>query len=252
MNSTDHFSTKSKEYSFSRPHYPESLFEYLSKVTPLRGVVWDCATGNGQAAIGLCKYFRKVIASDMSKNQIENGFERDNIFYKVFAAEKTDLPDDSIDLITVAQAAHWFNFERFYDEVRRVSKKSDSVIAIWSYGMHRINPEIDKISDRLTVGGDILGNYWPKETEFVKNNYETIPFPFEEFRSPNFEMMVEWNLNDLFSYMETWSSVKKFQLQNHYNPLGLIRKDFEDLWGEENQKRIVKWNLNLRIGCIKH
>lgn len=252
MGSTDHFSTKSKEYSFSRPHYPESLFEYLSKVTPNRDVVWDCATGNGQAAIGLSKYFNKVIASDMSKNQIENGFERDNIFYDVFPAESANLPDDSIDLITVAQAVHWFNFERFYDEVRRVSKKTGAIIAIWSYGMHKINPEIDKISDRLTVGGDILGNYWPKETEFVKDDYETIPFPFEEFRSPKFEMIVEWNLRDLLSYMETWSAVKKFQLQEHSNPLNLIRKDLGDLWGQEEQKRIVKWDLNIRIGNIKH
>jgi ubiquinone/menaquinone biosynthesis C-methylase UbiE len=252
MYPTDHFSTKSNEYSFSRPHYPESLFEYLSKVTSNREVVWDCATGNGQAAIGLCKYFKKVIASDMSKNQIENRFVRDNIFYEVFPAETANLSDDSIDLITVAQAIHWFNFERFYDEVWRVSKKSGSIIAVWSYGMHKINPEIDKISDRLTVGGDILGNYWPKETEFVKDNYETIPFPFEEFRPPKFKMIVEWSLHDLFSYMETWSSVKKFQLQNHYNPLDLIRKDFEDLWGQENKKRIIEWDLNLRIGSIKH
>lgn len=252
MSPADHFSTKSKEYSFSRPHYPESLFKYLSTIVPHGGVVWDCATGNGQAAIGLCKYFKKVIASDLSKNQIENGFVRDNILYEVFPAESANLPNDSIDLVTVAQAVHWFNFERFYNEVRRVSKKPSGIIAVWSYGMHKINPQIDKISDRLTVGGDILGNYWPKETEFVKDGYKTIPFPFKELKSPKFAMMVDWNLNDLFSYMETWSSVKKFQLRNHYNPLDQFRKDFEILWGQENQKRVVRWDVNLRIGTVKY
>ncbi len=147
----DNFSFKSKEYSFSRPVYPNDLFEFLSNLTPNKDLVWDCATGNGQAALGLSKYFKKVIASDASKNQIDNKFERENILYKVFPAETANLPDESIDLVTVATAVHWFDFNRFYHEVNRVSKKQGEGgrIAVWCYGMHKISPKIDKISERL-------------------------------------------------------------------------------------------------------
>ena len=121
----DNFSTQPKEYSFSRPTYPESFFEFLSTVTPQKTLAWDCATGNGQAAIGLCKYFKKVIASDASKNQILHGFQRQNIDYKLFPAEYAELDNDSVDIVTVAQALHWFDFDKFYYNVKRVGKKME-------------------------------------------------------------------------------------------------------------------------------
>jgi hypothetical protein len=248
----DHFSSKSKEYSFSRPFYPDSLFQYLSEITPNKGLAWDCATGNGQAAIGLCKYFKKVMASDASKSQIDNRFEKDNINYDVFPAEKAKIPDSSVDLITVAQAIHWFDFDGFYREARRVSKRDNGVIAAWSYGMHKITPEIDKISEKLNVGGEILGNYWPPETRYVKEGYRTIPFPFHEIASPQFEIKVNWNLDDLFNYMQTWSSVKRFQKEEGYNPLDLVKEDIEQSWGkkEKDKQKLVRWKINLRIGVI--
>jgi hypothetical protein len=141
---TDNFSSKSKEYSFSRPDYLDTLFKFLSDITPNKDLVWDCATGNGQAAIGLCKYFKKIIASDASKNQIDNKFEIENIIYKIFQAEHANLPDNAINLVTVARV-HWFDFDMFYNEVNRASEKESGIIAVWSYGMHKINPKIDKL-----------------------------------------------------------------------------------------------------------
>ena len=123
MNSAvDHFSSTSREYSFSRPTYPDNLYKYLSEIVSNKDAAWDCATGNGQAAVGLCKYFKNVIASDASKGQLDYRFLRNNIRYDVFPAERANLKDNSIDLITVAQAAHWFDLDRFYHEVTRVSK----------------------------------------------------------------------------------------------------------------------------------
>ena len=247
----DHFSSKSREYSFSRPLYPDELFRYLGDVTPGRDLAWDCATGNGQAAISLCKYFKRVMASDASKSQIENRFERDNINYGVFPAERAaNIHDNSVDLITVAQAIHWFDFDGFYWEARRVSKRDNGVIAIWSYGMHKINQEIDKISEKLNVGGDILGNYWPPETRYVKEDYKTIPFPFREIASPQFTMKVNWNLDDLFNYMQTWSSVKRFHKEKGYSPLDLVKEDIQFLWGNGDRRKLVRWDVNLRAGIV--
>lgn len=247
----DNFSSKSKEYSFSRPDYPDNLFRFLSDITPNRDLVWDCATGNGQAAIGLCKYFKKIIASDASKNQIDNKFERENIIYKIFPAEHANLPDNAINLVTVAQGVHWFDFNKFYNEVNRVSKKESGRIALWSYGMHRINPKIDKISERLNVDGDILGNFWSKEIKFIKEDYRTIPFPFKEINAPRFKMNTYWNMYQLFNYMQTWSAVKKYIIEKKSDPLNLVREEVINLWGEISKEKLVTWEINLRVGIIQ-
>jgi len=249
-NFKDNFSTQSKEYSFSRPTYPDDLFKFLSHLTLNHELVWDCATGNGQAAIELCKYFDKVIASDASENQIKNKFERKNILYKVFPAEKANIPNNLIDLITVAQGLHWFNFEKFYSEVRRVAKKG-AIIAAWSYTMHRISPEIDKISDRLDFGGDILGDYWAKEIRYVKENYQTIPFPFEELTTPQFSISTKWNLNQLINYLDTWSGIQKYRLEKDAEPLILIKNEIKPYWKDDLEKKLVTWTINLKVGRIK-
>lgn len=250
----DNFSTKSKEYSFSRPTYPEALFRFLSGLTPQRDLAWDCATGNGQAAIELCKHFKRVVASDASENQIRHRFERKNIDYMVFRAEEaTPLARDSVDLVTVAQAVHWFDFERFYSEVRRVCKKKNgsSIIAVWSYAMHKIHPEIDRISARLDAGGDILGPFWPAEIQYVKEGYRTLPFPFKEVAAvPQFRMEASWNLYQLLNYMETWSAVKKYRQEKKSDPLDLVRSELAQIWGDAQKERPVAWELGIRVGMV--
>jgi hypothetical protein len=168
----------------------------------------------------------------------------------MFPAEKANIPDNSVDLITVAQAAHWFDLNKFYKEVTRISK-SNGVLAIWSYSMHKIDNNIDKISEKLNVGGDILGRYWPNETTYVKEDYRTIPFPFKEISSPKFEMTVNWHLNDLVNYMQTWSAVNRFSIEKKFDPLSLVMEDLERLWGKHDKRKVVKWDINLRVGKVQ-
>jgi len=246
----DNFSSQSKEYSSSRPTYPESLFEFLNTVTPKKNLAWDCATGNGQAAIGLSKYFKKVIATDASKNQIQYAFRRENIEYRVFQAENAQLDNDSADIVTVAQALHWFDFDKFYSNVKRVGKK-DGIIAVWSYDMHKIDAKIDRITERLDVDGEILGRYWDKEAKFVKEKYETIPFPFKEISVPVLRATLNWNLRQLWEYMKTWSSVKKYYSENNHDPLEIVKPEIKSLWGNELDKKKITWNINMRVGIIK-
>lgn len=175
----------------------------------------------------------------------------DYIVYNVFYAEKTHIHNSSIDLIMAAMAVHWFDFKRFYGEVRRVGRRN-GIIAVWSYGMHTISPKIDKISERLNFGGDILGSYWSKEIIYVHEEHKTIPFPFRDIESPRFEMKVNWSLVDLFNYMQTWSAVKKFYMEKKYNPLYLVREDFVNLWGKGDEHKIVRWIINLRVGIIQN
>lgn len=222
-----------------------------------RNLAWDCATGNGQAAVFLSEHFEQVIASDASKEQIENAQPRDNIRYEVFPAEKTTLVDNSVDLITIAQALHWFDLDEFYKEVKRVLRKNENggdtngsgVIAAWAYGLHSISTEIDNITHLLYE--DILGSYWPKERKIVENKYHDISFPFQEIDMPVFQIELDWTLSELIGYLYTWSSVQKFIEKNNSDPIKQIYDDLAAAWGDKNtwhKRRRVVWPIYIRVG----
>jgi hypothetical protein len=118
--------------------------------------------------------------------------------------------------------------------------------------MHKINNQIDKIVERLDVNGDILGEFWPKEIKYIKEKYITIPFPFKEINTPKFKMKIYWNMYQLFNYMQTWSAVKKYQLEKKSNPLDLIRQDIKNLWSsEQSEQKLITWDIYLRVGIIQ-
>jgi len=253
----DLFSDHSKEYAHSRPNYPRPLFDFLVELVQRRNLAWDCATGTGQAAVLLSEYFDQVIASDASKEQIKNAQPRNNIRYDVFPAEKPNISDDSVDLITIAQALHWFDLRSFYKEATRVLRKdpnsvgkSRGVIAAWAYGLHSISEEIDSIIHLLYE--DILGPYWPEERKIVEDRYQGIPFPFEEIHPPIFKIELNWDLSELVGYLYTWSSVQKFIHKNNSDPVKQIYNDLSAAWRENNEanKKRVVWPIYMRVGRV--
>jgi ubiquinone/menaquinone biosynthesis C-methylase UbiE len=148
MSFKDHFSAQAEEYSKFRPRYPDELFKYLGSLVESNDTAWDSATGNGQAAIGIAPYFRKIIATDASKSQILHAEPHPKIEYRVAPAENSGLDADSIDLVTVATAIHWFDTERFYPEVKRVLRKN-GIIAIWQYAENSISREVDAVTEKF-------------------------------------------------------------------------------------------------------
>ncbi|MBM9500607.1 class I SAM-dependent methyltransferase [Leptospira sp. 201903071] len=246
MGFRDHFSSHSSSYSEYRPGYPRELFSYLKSLVPDGNVVWDCGTGNGQAAVSLAEFFDKVIATDPSANQIASAEPHPRVEYRVSKAEESTLENHEVDLITVAQAFHWFDFEPFFKEVRRVGKKN-GILAIWGYQMHRISPEVDALIDKLY--GEIVGTYWPPERKYVEEEYKTISFPFEEILPPSFSMKEEWTADQVLGYLGTWSSVQKYIQKNESDPVSLIESDLRSAWGAV-KTRTVEWPLFFRIGRI--
>jgi ubiquinone/menaquinone biosynthesis C-methylase UbiE len=242
----DLFSQYSKEYSAFRPTYQKPLYDFIFSHVKNFDTAWDCATGNGQAAKELAVRFKQVQATDISTKQIENAAKQDNIFYSVGQAEKTLFADNSFDLITVAQAIHWINFDLFYSEVVRVAKPS-AVLAVWGYSLLSIDPIIDEALNDFYVRG--VGSYWDKERKFIDEKYQTIPLPFEEIQSPQFEMTFEWTLEQLVGYINTWSAVRKFIDANHFNPVDKLREDIRPHWKEE--RKLIRFPLFLRLGIIK-
>ncbi len=214
----DYFSTQSDIYKAYRPSYPKGLFTYLSSIVENRQLAWDVATGNGQAAIGLSPHFEHIYATDASANQVNKASTVSNIEYKIEKAEDCSLPDQSVDLITVAQAIHWFDFEAFYSRARKAIKPQ-GILAIWCYGLIRFENEA---LDQLIADfyHRIVGDYWPQERAHVDAKYKTIPFPVKEISDiPHFEIRLAYSRGALINYLSTWSGVKNYINTNGLNPL---------------------------------
>jgi len=240
----DNFSTHSSSYARFRPAYPQELFEFLKKQLQNSGIAWDCGTGNGQVAGELSKFFDNVKATDISNQQLDHAIRRENIEYSVQPAEKTDFPDNYFDLITVAQAIHWFNFKAFYKEAKRVLKPN-GIIAVIGYSLFKSNPETDEVI--LKFYKNIIGPYWDEERRYLDEKYKTIPFPFLEIETPEFEQRYQWTFDHLIGYLKTWSAVKHYEKDKGLNPVDLIEDELKLAFGPENK---VIFPILFRLGKL--
>jgi len=248
MNSThfkDHFSDQAEAYLKFRPVYPSSLYEYLASLVPSHELAWDCATGNGQCAYGLSSYFQRIIASDASAQQIEHATSSSNIEYRVLIAEHTDIKQHSVDLITVAQALHWFDIPAFFKEAQRVLK-DQGIISVWSYSLLSVDDDINQIIHYLYH--NLLSSFWPAERKAVENAYRGIDFPFTRIESRAFNMSAYWSLNELLGYLGTWSAVQAYRDGLKCDPLHKISDDLILAWGDITEKKVINWPLSLMTG----
>ncbi len=243
----DHFSSQAELYSRYRPIYPPEPFAKVSDSVAPRNTVWDVGTGNGQAAWGWVPHFKKVIATDASSSQIAFAKTHPKIEYRICSAENANfIADGSINLISVAQAMHWFNFDRFYAEVARVAAKN-AVIAIWCYGLFRITKEVDEV---IQYYHDlVVGQYWEKERRFVDEAYRSIPFPFSAIDIAPVEMKANLSLSDLFGYLQTWSATQKAVQIMKLSPIIEIENKLRLAWGNE-QTRLAKYPFTIKLGRV--
>ena len=241
----DHFSQQSQTYARHRPTYPAQIYAYLASLTPEHSQAWDCGTGNGQAALGLAEHFDKVHATDASADQIKLAYPHDKVTYRVEPAESVSLPASSTELVTVAVAIHWFRFDEFYREVKRVLKPA-GILAAWTYNLTEVSPQVDALIQHYYK--DILGAYWPERIRYLEEKYKTIPFPFEEIQPPSFAMEVMWDLNQFAGFLDSWSATQRYKTQHAQHPLEILWPELVKAWGEEKQMRLVRWPLHFRVG----
>jgi len=244
MGFKDHFSKQAEDYAKFRPRYPREIFEYLGTIVPARQLAWDCATGNGQAAVELANVFDRVIATDASESQIAKAEPRERVEYRVAPAEQSGLQSDNFDLVMVGQALHWLNHDPFYPEVRRVLKQR-GVFAASAYNLLRTDRAIKEIVSRYYY--EIVGPYWPRERALIER-FPKIPFPLPERETPGFEILAEWNLEHLVGYLRSWSSTQRFIAATNQNPLDQIASDLKKAWGDPQKTRRIVWPLILRVG----
>lgn len=240
----DYFSTQSKIYSKYRPEYPKELYSFLANSCHKKGLAWDCATGNGQAARGLSEYFTHVHATDASEAQIKNTHGSQNINFQIADAGNSGLEDKSVDLVTVAQALHWFDLEKFYAEVNRVLKKN-GLIAVWCYAGVEIDDDINPIVENYY--NNIVGRYWPEERMHIENQYANLAFPFAKIKVPNFTMEIEWTMGHFLGYLESWSATTLFKKNTKKDPLKDLKKNIKPFWSSNVIKRVA-WPMTLILG----
>lgn len=224
--------------------YPAELYEYLSSLTSAHELAWDCGTGNGQAAVGLAAHYDKVTATDPSAEQIKHNIPHEKVIYSVERAEAVSIESNTVDLLTVANALHWFNFDEFYKEAKRVLKQN-GIIAAWTYGTLSINPVIDEIIKHFH--DEVLGDYWLAENRLISKSYATIPFPFNEIDSPAFVCQKTMSLDDVVGYVQTWSALQRFIVTNGVDPSIELRGKLATAWQDETTK-MVTWKLILKVG----
>lgn len=247
MTFKDHFSGHADDYTRYRPCYPQALFAWLAALVPQHERAWDCATGNGQVATGLAEFFGEVIATDASGAQVAAAKPHQRVRYAVAPAEHSGLAAHSVDLITVGQALHWFDFDAFYAEALRVLKPG-GVLAAWSYGLMQITPAVDAAVWRLYE--PIVGPYWPPERRYVEERYRTLPFSFPEIEAPELAMEALWTLEQLIGYLGTWSAVQRYRRECGTDPREEVADELSAAWGDANASRKVVWPLFMRVGRV--
>ena len=243
----DHFSAHASEYARARPTYPPALLDHLAMLSQDRTLAWDCGTGNGQAAIGLAEHFSAVVATDPSATQLAKAVPHPRIVYGCADESSSGLAAGSVDIVTAAQAAHWFDLENFFAEVRRVLRPR-GVIAIWCYGLCRVTAEVDVVLQQFY--GDTIGRYWPPERRHVDLAYRSLAFPFSELPFPEVAMEQWWTLEQLGDYIRTWSAVTRFQREQGADPVDPLLHSLIPFWGAADQPRRVQWPLAGRLGRV--
>jgi SAM-dependent methyltransferase len=241
----DHFSGHAALYRQARPTYPSTLFEWLAEQAPDRQLAWDAGCGNGQVAHALAAHFERVVATDPSAEQVAQAEAHPRIDFRVEPAERCNLIDSQVSLVTVGQALHWFDHPRFFAEVRRVLKPG-GLFAAWTYADCHVAPAIDAL--RNHVYHDLTAPYWPPERVVVESGYADIEIPLETVEVPSFDMRSEWTADQFLAYLRSWSGCQRYLKATGEDAVDSIESALLDAWGDPEAPRSVCWDFHVRAG----
>ena len=241
----DHFSGHAAAYAQARPTYPPALFAWLAAQCLRRARAWDAGCGNGQASVALAPHFDSVFASDPSATQIDAATRHARVRYAVEPAEASTLDAASIDLVTVAQALHWLDPDRFHAEVARVLRP-DGLFAAWCYERCMVTPAVDAVFERLYA--DALGAWWPPERRHVESGYATLPFPYRPVEAPAFSLRCAWSLPAYLAYLRSWSACQRRLAAEGTDAVATLADEFAAAWGDPDTVRNVHWPMALKVG----
>ncbi|CAF1147888.1 unnamed protein product [Rotaria sordida] len=267
------------KYKAFRRHYPRELYtkilEFYFNTTNLNlddsdkkiPCALDVGCGSGQATVDLSHYCHRVIGIDGSENQLKNAPLKENIEYQCQIAENlTFLPSNSIDLVTVAIALHWFDIQTFFEQVDHILKPNGGVLSIWCHETSLDNLKADEILKNLSIYD--LRSCWNDKTQIVIENYESIidKFPYQQTKIKHLiEHEEEMSIDQFVNMIETWSLCQTYCKRYGEEKLKQLLETFtnnlakcyaessNDINSNNNnnaisdKKMIVKWTVHLHL-----
>jgi SAM-dependent methyltransferase len=243
----DHFSGVADEYAAFRPDYPAALIDCFAEIAPARELAWDAGCGSGQLSVALARRFSRVVATDASAEQLARASRHRQVEYRQARAEASGIAAGTVDLAVAAQAVHWFDLPAYYREVQRVTRPG-AVIALVTYGLLRIGPDVDPLVDRFYT--EVLGPYWPPERRLVESGYRSLAFPFLELPAPPLCMRVAWTLPRVLGFIGTWSALRGLERAGRAGLLEEFQHELSGVWGAPDAPRPVGWDLVVRLGRL--
>jgi SAM-dependent methyltransferase len=223
------FSALAGSYARGRPRYPAELFAWLASEVARHDLAWDCATGNGQAALGLVEHFGTVAATDLSAEQLRHAVPHPRIVYREAPAESSGLDSGTADLVTVAAAVHWFDLPAFSAEVRRVAREG-AVLAVFTYHVGRLAPPLDAAFHRF---------YWQRMKPWfapgagqVDDGYRSLDLPGEPIAAPPFAVRADWTLEETLQFAGSWSAVRACREATGHDPVLDLAAELAPLFGD--------------------
>uniref|UniRef100_A0A2N9GDF8 Methyltransferase type 11 domain-containing protein n=1 Tax=Fagus sylvatica TaxID=28930 RepID=A0A2N9GDF8_FAGSY len=233
------FIKQAEQYAEGRPSYPQELFDFIASKTPSHDLAWDVGAGSGQAARSLAGIYKNVIATDTSPKQLQFAPKLPNIRYQqtpptmsIAELEGNVAPQSSIDVVTIAQAIHWFDLPNFYQQVRWILKKPHGIIAAWCYTAPEVNDSVDAVfQPYYNIAAE---PYWEPPRKLVDNKYTTIDFPFEPV--------------DGADHTGPFQFLREKGVELLSND---VIEEFKRAWTEDGQdKKVVKFPIYLKIGRV--
>lgn len=220
----------------------------IAALAPSRVCCWDVGTGSGQAALQLAEHFDRVVATDASARQLEHAVPHARVTYRAAPAERAPLDDGSVDLVTVAQALHWFDLPAFYREVQRVARPG-AAIAAWTYDLLTVDPAVDDVVRWFYT--ERVGSYWPPERRHVESRYATLDFPFPALSVSAPPIEARLDRAGLVGFIGTWSALARAREVEGGDPLDEFVQRLAPAWPDPEEPRLVRWPMVVLAGRVR-
>lgn len=242
-----HFDAGGDGYARYRPDYPPSVLDLLVARCVRTEHALDVGCGTGQLSALLAERFERVTATDPSASQIAHATPRERVEYRVGAAEQIELPDESVDLVVAAQAAHWFELAAFYREARRVGRPG-ALLALVTYSVTKMEGDLGERLDRFYR--EEIHRFWPEGRMHVETGYRELAFPFDEMEIPVVANVQPLRLDSLLGYIETWSASKRARERGEGAIVDRFAEELRSIWGEPEAARPVRWEIAIRAARL--
>ena len=231
-------------YAAGRPVYPGKLAFTLEGLVSNHTLAVDVGCGTGQLSVLLAEHFKSVRAFDPSESQLAHARPHPRVSYARAPAEALPIASGSANLITAAQAAHWFDRPRFYAEVRRIAAPG-AVLALITYNNAEADTEAMKPIGQLYQA---LDPWWRPEREDVETAYARFDFPFDAIPAKGGAIIHDWTFEEMRAYLESWSALRAARADGEDEMINGYLDKARKAWGEGQIR--VRWPITIGAGFV--